>query len=51
MNGIDRIICVVRDVKEGVEQEVVVWVPGSVLVDIYVFFWALVTVRGVVVWF
>ena len=32
VNGIDRVICVVHDVTEGVEQEVVVWVPGCVLV-------------------
>ena len=33
VNGIDRVICVVHDVTEDVEQEVVICVPGCVLVN------------------
>ena len=33
VNGVDCVIGVVRDVTEGVEQEVVVWVPGCVLAN------------------
>ena len=33
VNGVDRVICVVRDVTEGNEQEVVVCVPGCVSVN------------------
>ena len=33
VNGVDCVIGVVRDVTEGVEQDVVVWVPCCMLVN------------------